>query len=156
VLSINDALQDGHIIQNIFSTRSNEFHSRSLRPVQKLYSLQNALQIEPIMNDNLRLLCSQLESKFMDGTNTGKTCDIADWISFFAWDFLGDSTSNLYKTECETNTNFVHLSLVTWSKKIGFMEQGHDVGGMLGTAERVMRYFSVVRTSSFTFTSPHT
>lgn len=122
-LSVNDALQDGHIIQNLFSTRSNEYHSRGVRPVQKLYSLQNALQIENIVDDDLRTLCSQLESRFMDGANKGKTCDIADWISYFAWDFLGD---------------------MTWSKRIGFMEQGEDIGGMLGTAERVMRYFSVV------------
>jgi len=121
--TINDALQDGHIIQNIFSTRSNEFHSRSIKPVQKLYNLQNALQIESIMNDNLRTFCTQLETRFIQGANKGKTCDIADWISYFAWDFLGD---------------------MTWSKRIGFMEKGEDIGDMLGTAERVMRYFSVV------------
>jgi len=121
--SINDALQDGHLIQNIFSTRSNEFHSKNVKPVQKLYSLKNALQIESIMDDNLRTLCSQLDARFVEGANKDQTCDIADWISFFAWDFLGD---------------------MTWSKRIGFMQQGTDVGDMLGTAERVMRYFSVV------------
>tara|TARA_R110002003_G_scaffold140_6_gene12795 strand:- start:37 stop:477 length:441 start_codon:yes stop_codon:yes gene_type:complete len=91
--------------------------------VQKLYNLQNALQLETLMNDDIRTFCAELESRFMDGANKGKTCDIADWISFFAWDFLG------------------HM---TWSKRIGFMEKGEDVGDMLGTAERVMRYFSVV------------
>ncbi|KNG49034.1 cytochrome p450 [Stemphylium lycopersici] len=85
--------------------------------------LKNALQIESIMDDDLRTLCAQLESRFIEDANKGKTCDIADWISFFAWDFLGD---------------------MTWSQRIGFMEQGMDVGDMLGTAERVMRYFSVV------------
>jgi hypothetical protein len=98
-----------------------------VRPVQKLYSLQNALQLEELMNDDLGSFCAQLESRFMEGINKGKTCDIADWISFFAWDFLG------------------HM---TWSKRMGFMEKGADIGGMLGTAERVMRYFSVVCTCS--------
>ncbi|KAH7406554.1 cytochrome P450 [Phaeosphaeria sp. MPI-PUGE-AT-0046c] len=121
--SINDALQDGHIIQNMFSTRSNEYHSKTIRPVQKLYNHQSALQLEDFMNDDLRTLCTQLESRFVTGANKGKTCDIADWIGYFAWDFLG------------------HM---TWSKQFGFMEEAKDIGGMLGTAERVMRYFSVV------------
>ena len=107
--SVNDALQDGHLIPNIFSTRSNEFHSKAVRPLQKLYSLQNALQIESIMDNDLRTLCAQLESRFIQGANSGKTCDIADWISFFAWDFLGD---------------------MTWSQRIGFMDQGKDIGDM--------------------------
>ncbi|OAK94200.1 cytochrome P450 [Phaeosphaeriaceae sp. SRC1lsM3a] len=121
--TVNDALQDGHIIQNMFSTRSNEYHSRAVRPVQKLYNYQNALQLEDVMNVDLRTLCTQLEARFITGANKGKTCDITKWISYFAWDFLG------------------HM---TWSKQFGFMEQAKDIGGMLGTAERVMRYFSVV------------
>lgn len=107
----------------MFSTRSNEYHSRAVRPVQKLYNYQNALQLEDVMNVDLRTLCTQLEARFITGANKGKTCDITKWISYFAWDFLG------------------HM---TWSKQFGFMEQAKDIGGMLGTAERVMRYFSVV------------
>ncbi|KAF9690597.1 hypothetical protein EKO04_011491 [Ascochyta lentis] len=121
--TVNDALQNGHLIPNLFSTRSNEFHAKGIKPVQKLYNLQSALQLEPLMNEDLRVFGTELERRFMTGDNEGKTCDIADWISYFAWDFLGD---------------------MTWSKRMGFMEQGKDVGGMLQTAENVMRYFSVI------------
>jgi hypothetical protein len=132
--SINDAPQDGHIIQNMFSTRSNEYHSKTVRPVQRLYSHQNVLQLEDLMDNDLSMLCTQLESRFMKGVNKNKTCDIADWISFFAWDFLGHCT---------------------WSKRIGFMEEAKDVGDMLGTAERVMRYFSVVCKTLVRIALPH-
>jgi hypothetical protein len=107
----------------MFSTRSNDFHARSIKPVQHLYSLQGAMRLEHVMDDNLRAFCSELEKRFMMEANQSKTCDIADWISYFAWDFLGDAC---------------------WSKRIGFMEKGEDIGRMLETAERVMRYFSVV------------
>jgi hypothetical protein len=107
----------------MFSTRSNSWHSSNIRPVQKLYNHQSALELESLMDDDLRELCNQLQTRFVDGANKDKTCDIADWISFFAWDFMAHTT---------------------WSKRIGFMEKAEDMGGMLGTAERVMRYFSVV------------
>jgi hypothetical protein len=92
-----------------------------------LYKPQFVAELEPIMNDTLRVLCHELETRFMDGENKGKTCDIGEWISYFTWDFLGD---------------------MTFSKRMGFMEQGRDVDGSVDTAERVMRYFSVVCSSS--------
>jgi hypothetical protein len=61
----------------------------------------------------------------MIGENQGKTCDLADWISYFAWDFLGDAGQ---------------------SKRMGFMEKGKDVGSMLETAKKVIQYFYVVST----------
>jgi hypothetical protein len=79
------------------------------------------------MDDDFRVLGSELERRFMTGDNSGKTCDIADWVSYFAWDLLGN---------------------LTWSNRMGFMENGKDIGGMINTAENVMRYFSVVRYTS--------
>lgn len=102
--------------------------------MQKLYNFQSALQLEPLMNEDLHVFGSELERRFMKGDNSEGTCDIADWISYFAWDFLGD---------------------MTWSKRMGFMEQGKDVGGMLQTAENVMRYFSVVRRLHMHYLTDH-
>lgn len=121
--AINDAVQDGKVIQNIFGTRSNEFHSRYIRPIQKLYTLQAAKEYEAVMDKTLAGFSHQLETRFMEGTNQGKTCDIADWVSYLTWDILGE---------------------MTFSTPFGFMEQATDVGGMLATAEKTMDYQSVV------------
>ncbi|KAJ4352017.1 uncharacterized protein N0V89_007363 [Didymosphaeria variabile] len=121
--AINDAMQDGKIIQNIFGTRSNEFHSKYIRPVQKLYTFQSVKEYEPVMARSLSTFFQELESRFVDGANKDKTCDIADWISYLTWDILGE---------------------MTFSKPFGFMEQATDVGGMLETAERNMDYQSVI------------
>lgn len=122
--SINDARQpDGSIVSNIFGTRDHAFHARKIRPVRHIYKPAFAAELEPIMNDTIRLLCYQLEHRFMLGTNAGKTCDIGKWISYFTWDFLGD---------------------MTFSRRMGFMEQARDVDDMIATGQRVMRYFSVV------------
>ncbi|KAJ4299641.1 hypothetical protein N0V90_004887 [Kalmusia sp. IMI 367209] len=121
--SVNDAMQGRKIIQNIFSTRSNEIHSRYIRPIQKLYSFQGAREYEPVIDDNIQVLSEQLEARFIRGVNQGKTCDIADWISYVTWDVLGE---------------------MTFSKRFGFLEQAADIGNMLDTAERSMNYLSVI------------
>ena len=114
---------DGSIVTNVFSTRDNTFHANKLRPVQKLYSLNAAKEFQPMMDASIETLCSQLEERFMDGANKSKTCDVADWIAFFTWDFLGD---------------------MTLGKSFGFMEAGEDIDNMIINAEKPMRYFSVV------------
>ena len=116
-------MQDGKIIQNIFGTRSNQFHSRYIRPIQKLYTFTAAKEYEAVMDKTLTGFSHQLETRFMEGANQGVTCDIADWVSYLTWDILGE---------------------MTFSKPFGFMETATDVGGMLATAERTMDYQSVV------------
>ncbi|KAF1967958.1 cytochrome P450 [Bimuria novae-zelandiae CBS 107.79] len=121
--AINDAMQDGKVIQNLFGTRDNKFHSKYIRPVQKLYTFQAAKEYEAVMDKTLTEWYHQLNKRFVDGTNQGKACDIADWISFLTWDILGE---------------------MTFSKPFGFMEQAADIGGMLETAEKNMDYQSVI------------
>lgn len=75
-------MQDGHVIQNVFGTRSNAFHSRYMKPIQKLYSMNSMLSMEGLVDKTIRSLCEQIENRFVDGKNAHKTCDIADWIEF--------------------------------------------------------------------------
>lgn len=116
-------MQDGRIIPNIFSTRSNEVHSRLLRPVQKLYSPRASREHEDAIDKTIRAFCNHLEERCMRDENKGNPCDMSDWLSYVAWDALGE---------------------MTFSKRFGFMEQAADVNNMLDTAEKAMEYFGVV------------
>ncbi|KAG8159003.1 hypothetical protein KVR01_011446 [Diaporthe batatas] len=121
--SVNDAVQDGQVIQNVFGTRSNAFHTKYMRPIQKLYSMNSMLAMEGLVDKTIRSLCEQLENRFMDGRNANKACDLADWIEFYAWDVVGE---------------------VTFSKDFGFLRGGSDQMELIQTAESIMHYFGVV------------
>ncbi|KAI0004697.1 cytochrome P450 [Xylariaceae sp. FL0662B] len=120
---VNDAVQDGQLIQNVFGTRSNAFHGKYMKPIQKFYTMQSILTMQNSVDKTIVSLCEQLENRFMDGKNTGKTCDIADWIGYYAWDIVGE---------------------ITFSQEFGFLKSGTDVKGMIHTAESVMHYFGIV------------
>ncbi|KAK7708535.1 hypothetical protein SLS64_006637 [Diaporthe eres] len=121
--TVNDAVQDGHVIQNVFGTRSNSFHSRYLKPIQKLYSMNSMLSMEGLVDKTINSLCEQIENRFVDGRNVQRTCDIADWIEFFAWDVVGE---------------------LTFSKDFGFLKGGSDQMQLIETSESIMHYFGVV------------
>ncbi|KAI1856459.1 hypothetical protein JX265_011706 [Neoarthrinium moseri] len=121
--SVNDAMQDGRRIQNVFSTRDKEFHAKYMRPIHNLFSLRGILSFEHLSDKTLLNLCQQLESRFVDGDNAGRTCDIADWIEFFCWDVDGE---------------------MTFGQDMGFLEAGKDEKGMIHTSEQCQRYFGIV------------
>ncbi|ORY15010.1 cytochrome P450 [Clohesyomyces aquaticus] len=98
------SLSDPNLLKTIYTTRG------TFIKICALGSPFIAQELDPLMNDT--------------DASKGKTCDIADWISFLiTLDFLGD---------------------MTFSKRFGFMEQAQDINGQINTAERVMHYFSVV------------
>ncbi|CAG8954438.1 hypothetical protein HYFRA_00006065 [Hymenoscyphus fraxineus] len=121
--SVNDVVQDGHTIQNVFGTRSNAFHAKYMKPIQKLYSMKNILEMEDAISKTIILCCEQLELRFVNGMNAGKTCDIADWIAYLSWDVVGE---------------------ITFSKEMDFLKSGVDVRDTILTAESVMHYFGLV------------
>ncbi|MCJ1473076.1 hypothetical protein MMC13_001726 [Lambiella insularis] len=121
--SASDALVHGNKIEHIFSTRNNQFHSEQLAPIQKYYSIQGVLAYENLIDRAMLLLCEQLETRFINSTNAGKICDIADWISYFAWDLLGE---------------------ITWSSEMGFMKTGSDVKNMIYIGELSMMYLGLI------------
>ncbi|KAK3317824.1 cytochrome P450 [Cercophora scortea] len=121
--SASDSLIHGKKTEHIFSTRSNKFHLEQLTPVQKFYSIQGVLAYEDSIDRALLLLCEQLETRFVNGANAGKTCDIADWISYFAWDLMAE---------------------ITWSSEMGFMRTGSDVDNMIAINTLSMKYLGLI------------
>lgn len=69
-------------IENVFSTRSNQFHARYIRPYQKYFSLPAILGKEHLLDRMVDFLCEQLEERFVEGKNAGKVADLADWIEY--------------------------------------------------------------------------
>lgn len=118
--AVNDIIQGGHRIQNIFSTRSNEFHRKFVKPIAKIYSLNNILTLEPLADKTTATFCRRLEDEFV---GTGKTCDLVQWMMFYAWDVVGE---------------------VTFDQPMGFLEKGSDIDGMLRTADEALDYFGTV------------
>lgn len=79
---IGDAQNQGQRIENVFSTRSNHFHARYIKPYQKYFNLQAILGKQHLLDHMVEYLCTELDKRFVEGENAGKTADLADWIEY--------------------------------------------------------------------------
>lgn len=120
---VADAIANGQRIENVFSTRSNTFHNRYMKPYQKYLSMNTILEKEHLADKMVISLCQQLENRFVDGQNAGKTADLADWIEYCAWDLDWE---------------------LTFSQDMGFLKSGTDVKNTIRTGEMIMRYLGCV------------
>lgn len=100
---------------NLFSTRDPDFHRTEKRKVGAAYSLPNLLESEGAIDSCIAL--------FMDRLNEfavrKEPIDLGAWLQYFAFDAVGE---------------------VTFATKLGFLEQGKDVDGMIQVIEGVLTY----------------
>ncbi|KAF2501879.1 cytochrome P450 [Lophium mytilinum] len=120
---VADAHNDGKLVESIFSTRSNAFHSMYIKPVQKSFAIGSILKMEPLVDSTLESLCEHIEERFIEGANAGTSFDIASWAHLYTWDVISE---------------------LTFSKKMGFLETGADVEGYIATNKFLMGYFNWV------------
>ncbi|KAH8808618.1 cytochrome P450 [Xylogone sp. PMI_703] len=122
--TVNDTKVGNTIIKNAFSTQSNEFHARALRPIGKFYKMSSLLSTQqPNVENTIELFCKRLDEEFVNGPNAGRTCSMDQWLLFFAWDVIGQ---------------------MTFSKPMGFLEKGKDDTGLLITADKALDYFATI------------
>ncbi|RDW86985.1 cytochrome P450 [Aspergillus mulundensis] len=93
----------------VFSSRDEDVHKRLRGPIAPLYAMSRVLALEGFVDRTLDVLVREIDGRFVRGQGT---CDLADWLQFFAFDVMGT---------------------LTFSKRYGFLERGEDVGGMLET-----------------------
>lgn len=100
---------------NLFSTRDPVYHRTEKRKVGAAYSLPNLLESEAAIDSCINLFMSRLDEYAQDK----KPVDLGAWLQYFAFDVVGE---------------------VTFSSKLGFLEQGKDVDGMMQAIEGMLTY----------------
>ena len=100
---------------NIFSTRDPQEHRDQKRKIASAYSLSNLLQSEEAIDSCSTLFLERL------GEFAGKKepIDLGAWLQYYAFDVVGE---------------------VTFASKLGFLEQGQDVDGMMKAIEGMLTY----------------
>ncbi|KAJ9299754.1 hypothetical protein DTO271G3_2638 [Paecilomyces variotii] len=119
----NSVFQDGKIIYTLFSETDNVRHSQMKRPIAQLYSQNGLRDLEPHIIIPSIYFIQRLDQEFIMGRNKDGICDLATWLSYYAWDVVGE---------------------VTFSTPFGFLEKATDIGNTIMVSERALHYFAVV------------
>ncbi len=84
-------------------------HAAMKRPVAQAYSLSTLVEYEPFIDSTTAVLLSRLDELYA-GTN--QVCDLGQWLQYYAFDVIGE---------------------LTFSKRLGFLEQARDVEGIIAS-----------------------
>ncbi|KAL2000136.1 hypothetical protein VTN02DRAFT_3523 [Thermoascus thermophilus] len=103
---------------NLFSARDEQFHRDQKRPVANAYSMTSLLDLEPAVDSCTDILISQL-GRLADSATP---VDLGAWLQYYAFDVVGE---------------------FTFSKKLGFLQEGRDVDGMIKAIEGMLVYSSL-------------
>ncbi|KAH6848218.1 cytochrome P450 [Chaetomium sp. MPI-CAGE-AT-0009] len=119
----NSALVNGRLVHNLFSVTDPAEHARMKRPIAKYFSHGSVLALEPLMDKSINDLCDHLDRRFTNGSEKGTTCDLGEWIAYWAWDLI---------------------TSITFSHPYGYMEKGCDFDGSIGNLDKTVDYFSTI------------
>lgn len=108
---------------NLFSTRDELYHRGQKRPVANAYSMTSLLAKEDAVDSCTQMFMEKLGS-FADQR---KSLDLGAWLQYYAFDVVGE---------------------FSFAKKLGFLEKGEDVDGMMEAIEGML--VSIIYTSTRT------
>lgn len=77
--NVNDVVVGGVRLSNLFSSQDEKWHSTYIRPIKNMYSLSRVQEVEENVDITLKLLLEKFRARFVD---TGKPCEMTDWINF--------------------------------------------------------------------------
>lgn len=117
---IVEALYNGKLLANLFTTRSEQYHARLKRASVTAYSMTALADLEPHVQPVIDLFLQRIDEV---GEGGKKPFDIGSWLQFFTFDALGE---------------------INFSEQLGFLETGTDVGKSIGTIDGLLAYLSVV------------
>ncbi|KAH7367124.1 pisatin demethylase [Plectosphaerella cucumerina] len=116
---VQQTIANGHSLQSMFNTTDEKFHAKLRRAVSNAYAMSTLVTFEPLVDSTSQEFLKQLKQRF----SGGKTCDLGQWLQFYAFDVIGE---------------------LTYSKRLGFVDRGVDVDDIITNLEGLLNYVSVV------------
>ncbi len=104
-------------LPTVFSIRDEAGHRNLKRPVANAYSMGTMVELEPLTDVCIKILEQKLEGV------QGRDVDFGTWLHWYAFDVI---------------------TSITFSNRLGFMEQEKDVGGIIEAIEGRLMYNSVI------------
>jgi cytochrome P450 len=95
-------------------------HAKSKRLIAHAYSLSTLVEYEELVDRTTDVFLKTLEDRFATGD---ETLDLGRYLQFFAFDVIGE---------------------LTFSRRLGFIEQGVDVNNIIDAIGANFNYFSVL------------
>ncbi|KAF5020213.1 hypothetical protein F66182_7778 [Fusarium sp. NRRL 66182] len=115
--------RDGTLLQGMFNTTDEKYHAKLRRSVANAFALSTLVQFEPLIDSTIEAFLSQLSKRYADKSGQDGTCDFSSWLQFYAFDVIGE---------------------LTFSRRLGFVDQGTDVDGIIGDLEWFLGYAAVI------------
>ncbi|KAL3487074.1 cytochrome P450 [Aspergillus germanicus] len=131
---VQATIAKGQTLQSLFNTRDEGFHARLRRAVASGYAMSTLVEFEPLVESTITAFLGQLEERYAtqpegekknneEEKSSKALCDFGQWLQFYAFDVIGE---------------------LTFSKRLGFVERGEDVDGIIGSLEWLLRYAAVI------------
>jgi len=92
----------------VFNATDEDALKKIKSPVAPLFSATNAMAFEPVVDEVLACFAKNVNKRYLQH---GTIFDLAKWLQYYAFDVMGT---------------------LTFSKRYSFLDEGEDVGGMLG------------------------
>ena len=85
--------------------------------------MSTLVQFEPLVDSTIQAFITQLQTRTLNQPADHGILDFGTWLQFYAFDVIGE---------------------LTFSKRLGFVDEGKDIEGIIEALERLLNYFSVV------------
>lgn len=113
----------GIAFQTLFSTTDTKWHDSVRRCVNYAFSMTTMVQYEGYVDETIKVFLQQLETRFTGKEGHASVIDFYKWLHFFT----DDAVTN-----------------VTYGSRLGHMEAGEDVNGILGFVYESSKYHILV------------
>jgi hypothetical protein len=139
---VQQGVSKGKRLPSLFSTTDEAYHANLRRSVNNAFAMSQLVQYEPGVTECVEVFLDHTEKLY---AKTGKVCDFAEWLQFFAFDVSGPVET----VEQDLLTAAQVIGYITYSKRHGFIEGNKDVDGMIGYLGHLFSYVAPVSVPLF-------